>query len=108
MFELGEELFDRIEVGTVGRQEEKVGACLPDGASCLLALVAAEVVEDDDVAPGEGRDENPLDVEGEDRAVDDPRCIDAIGPERCDESERFPTAMRYASWKALSPRRPTS
>ncbi len=63
VFELGEDLFDRVEVGAVGRQEEQMGASGSDGGAGGLALVAAEVVEDDDVARREGRGEDLLDVE---------------------------------------------
>src|SRR5215204_7414173 len=91
---LGEELLDGVEVGAVGRQEEEVGAGGPDGAACGLSLVAAEIVEDDEVALGEGRDENLLDIEGEelavDRAVDDPGRVEAIRPQGGDEGERLP------------------
>jgi len=94
VLELGEELLDRVEVGAVGRQEEEMGADRPDGAAGGLSLVACEVVEDDDVAFGEGRPENLLDVEGEelavDRAVDDPGCVDAIASQGGDEGERLP------------------
>lgn len=47
------DLPDGIEVRAVGRQEEE--ACLLDGAAHGLSLVAAEIVEDYDVALGETR-----------------------------------------------------
>ena len=95
-----------------GRQEEEMGAGGPDGAAGGLSLVAAEVVEDDDVAFGEGRPENLLDVEGEelavDRAVDDPGCVDAIASQGGDEGERLPMALRHAGLEPLSPRPPAA
>ena len=42
--------FDRIEVGTVGRQEEELGAGGADGVANGSPLVAAEIVHHDDVA----------------------------------------------------------
>ena len=82
VFELGEELLDRIEIGTVGWQEEQVGADLADGAPCCFAFVAVEIVENHDIAFDERRSEDLLHVEGEEFAVDgsinDPRCINAI------------------------------
>ena len=52
--ELGEDLLDGIEVGAVGRQEDQMCAGLSQGLSHGLALVAAQVVHDDDVAGREG------------------------------------------------------
>ena len=43
MLELGEELFDRVEIGRVFRQVEEPGAGGTDGASYSLALVRAEI-----------------------------------------------------------------
>jgi hypothetical protein len=34
MFDFGEDLFDRIEVGTIGRQAEQMCACRTDGVKC--------------------------------------------------------------------------
>lgn len=48
--EFGEHHLDRIEVGAVGRQEEQMGAGVADGVARRLALVAAEIVENDDIA----------------------------------------------------------
>ena len=50
MFQFGEDLFDGVEVGGIGRQEQKPGSASPDGAAHCLALVATEIIEDDDVA----------------------------------------------------------
>jgi hypothetical protein len=50
VLELGEERLDRVEVGRVLRQEQEFGASGPDGLPNNYALVAAEIVHDDDVA----------------------------------------------------------
>ena len=42
-----------------------MGACCPDGVAGCFALVAAEIVEDDDISLGQGRGENFLGIEGE-------------------------------------------
>ena len=64
MFELGEDLFDGIEVGAVGRQKDEVGAFVSDDGAGGLAFVAAEVVQNNDIAGREGRGEDFLDVGG--------------------------------------------
>jgi hypothetical protein len=43
MFELGEDLFDGVEIGTVWRQEEELGANAADSLANSFSLVAAEV-----------------------------------------------------------------
>ena len=48
--ELCEDLLDRIEVGTVGRQEEQLGASAADRLADGLVFVAAEIIDDDAVA----------------------------------------------------------
>ena len=58
-FELGENLFDRVEVRAVGRQEEQLGACRAYGVADELAIVAAEIVERDDVARGSASAREP-------------------------------------------------
>src|ERR1700730_15446977 len=89
MFELGEDLFDRVEIGAIGRQEEQPCACGPDRGTNGSALVAAEIIQDDDVAWPKRWDENFLDVETEglavDRTVENPRSLDAIMAESGEE-----------------------
>ena len=77
VFELGEGLFDGIEIGAVGRQKPKLG---PGGFYCgfdLGAFVGAEVVHDHDFAGAQRGDQFLLDVGDElvtvDRAVEDAR-----------------------------------
>ncbi len=94
MLEFGEHLLDRVEIWTVGRQEEDLCAGRADRGSNSLPLVAAEIVEDDDVAGGQCRDQDTFDIEAEalavDGAVDDPRSIDPIMTKRGDEGHGMP------------------
>jgi hypothetical protein len=82
VFELGKELFDWIEIRGVLRQEEELRAGGSDGLANGLALVRAEIVDDDDVARFERGHEDLLDVLEEalaiDGSVDKPRCGDPI------------------------------
>jgi hypothetical protein len=54
VFEFGEDLLDRIEVGTVGRQEQQMRSSGADGIAGGLAFVTAEIVENDYLARCEG------------------------------------------------------
>ena len=60
--ELGEELLDGVEIGTIGRQVKQRGTGALDGGAHWLALVGAEIVHDDDVADCQGGDEELLDI----------------------------------------------
>ena len=106
MLELREDLLDRIEVGAVGGQEEHVCS---DGADRLargLSLVGAEVVEDDDVAHGQGRGQNLFHISGEDvavdRPVDDPWRVDAVMAQGSDEGESLPVPVWHARIEPLT------
>ena len=68
-FELGEDLLDWVEIGTVGRQEEQLGAGGADGSTPGFAFVTAEIVNNDDVAGIECRHEQLLDIGQEALAV---------------------------------------
>jgi len=56
MFEFGEDLFDRVQIGGVGREEEEFRASSPDGSANGGGFVAAEVVQYDDVVWPQGWD----------------------------------------------------
>ena len=110
MFELGEELLDRVQIGRVFRQVEEPGAGGTDGATHGIGLVRAEIVHDDDVAVSQGRDQNLLDVEKEgfavDRPLDEPRRGDAIVAQSGHEGHGLPAAVRHLGFDALTARRP--
>jgi hypothetical protein len=50
VLELGKNLFDRIQVGRVFWQEEELGAHRTDKLTNCFAPVAAEVIQDNDIA----------------------------------------------------------
>lgn len=50
VFELHEDLLDRVEVGAVGRQEQEPCLCPTDRRPDGEPLVAAQIIHDDDVA----------------------------------------------------------
>ena len=76
-FHFCEGLLDRIEVWRVGGQEEELGFGGADRCANGAALMAAEVVHDDDVARRENGRENLLDISAEARAID--RSVDDAG-----------------------------
>jgi hypothetical protein len=109
-FQLGEHLLDRIEIGTVGRQEEKVRADCTDGSAHGMALVATEIVHDDDVAGLERRYEELLDIGFEafavDRSIKDARRLDPVVPQGRKECEGLPMPVWHLSAQALAFRPP--
>src|SRR6516162_896345 len=105
MLQFGKDLLDRIEIRAIGRQEDQMSASGPDGVADCFALVAAEVVDDDDFPLGQGRSENLLDIDGEELAidgpVDDPRRADPIVAQRGEEGHGLPVAMRHRYLETL-------
>ena len=55
MLDLGEDLLDRIEVWLIGRQEREFGSGGEDGIADRPRAMAAEIVEDDDIAGAKRR-----------------------------------------------------
>lgn len=112
IFDLCEGLLDRIEVRTVGRQEEESGADGTDRGPDRFALVAAEVVDHDDVAWTQGLGELGLDVGleglGINGAVDDPRRFDSVVTQRCQERHGSPMTIRRISDQACAERSPAA
>jgi hypothetical protein len=60
VLQLGENLFDRIEIRGILGQEEQPGTDRADSAAHDLALATAEIVHDDDVARLEGESSTRL------------------------------------------------
>jgi hypothetical protein len=98
VLEFGEDLLDRIEIGAVGRQEDHVRSHGADRGARRLALVASEIVENDDVAGVERRGEDLLDVSREalaiDRPIEDAGRIDPVATQGSDEGQRLPVTVR--------------
>ena len=74
-FELGEDLFNRVEIGGIRRQEAQRSPGSLKGPPHSRAFVTAEIVHNDDIARGEGREQALLHIGQEpqagDRAVED-------------------------------------
>lgn len=102
-------VFNRVEVGAVGREIEQRAAGGFYGLSDAICLVGRQVVHDDHVAGREGRHENLLDIGLEShsvhRPVKDHRRGHAGEPERPGERRSFPMTMRNARSATLSARR---
>ena len=101
-FQFREGQFDRIEIGTVGRQKTQVRARLLDGVSNLRLLVGREVIEDHDIAGLKRRPQHLFDIREErgtvDRPVKDGRRVEAIEAEGSDDRMRLPmTAGRVVA-----------
>ena len=111
VFQLGEDLLDRIEVWAVGRQEQQARASGPDYVPDSGLLVAGQVVEDDDVAGRERGAELLFDPLGEavaiDRLIEDEGCVDPVAAQGGDEGHRLPVAIGHFCVKPLTVGRPT-
>lgn len=110
VFDLGEGLFDGIEVGAIGWQEPEPGAGCPDGVADGLRFMTSEIVHDDDVAGLEGSDELLLHIGPEARPVDG--AVEHAGrgepvvAQRGDEGHGAPVAMRREADETLAFRTP--
>lgn len=97
-FELCEGLLDGVEVWTVGRQEEKLGAGGADRDAYGVALMTAEIVHHHDVAWRQGGNQALLDVSHEAIAiygpVDDAGCGYAVMAQSSKEGECSPSTVR--------------
>ena len=109
--ELGEDLLDGIEIGTIGRQEEELGADGAQGGSHGDTFVAAEIVHDHDVAGLEGWQQELVDPGEEadaiDGAVEQTGRGNAVVSEGGEEGHRRPAAVRRLGGERLSPAGPT-
>ena len=111
VLELGEDLFDRVQIGRILGQEEQLGACRSDGAANGLAFMAAEIVHDHQIAWPEGGDQHFLDIGfeafGVDRAIEQPWRLNAIMTKRGEEGQSFPVAIRNLGHEPLPAPRPS-
>src|SRR3979490_2941921 len=87
VLELGEDLFDRVQVRRVFRQEEELGPGCADELAHRFGFVTTEIVHDHDVAGAKRGDEDLLDI--------DPEALHPAAPRSCNAT--LPTASR-ANW----------
>ena len=101
-FQFRERHFDRIEVGTVRRQETELRARGFDRGADLGLFVDGEVVEDDHIARPEGRDQDLFHVgekaRGIERAIEHRRRSQSVGPQRGDHGLRLP----MPAWRVVA------
>jgi hypothetical protein len=77
---------DRVQIGRVGRQQYSVGSGGANGVLSCFAFVASQIVERDNVAWPQCRNENLLDIGEEpraiDRAIEDARRFNPVAAQR--------------------------
>ena len=107
VFELGENLFDRIEVRAVGRQKALRRPGGFDGFTNAGGFMGTEIIHDDDVARRQCRRESLLDISEEcfavDGAIKDTRSRDAIVTQGGHERRRFPVTEGRVSEQPFAP-----
>ena len=96
-FDLGEDLFDRVEVGAVGRQVDKVHPCAFEALADTGNLVSGQIIDNDNAARLHLGDQAFLQPLAEDHAVhrawQQVRGEDAIMRQACDKGGCHPVAM---------------
>jgi len=107
-FELGEELFDGIEVGTVGRQITQFGAGGFNRRTDSSDPVAGQIVHNDDIAGSQDGNDELLDVGAKARpihwAIKYARRRNPIDAERGNKCRRLPMSPGHAGEQTLPPR----
>lgn len=107
-FELGEELFDRVEIWTVGRKVDQ--NCTPsfDGFSHAGNLVNGDIVHEHDVTSFQGWSEYLFDVGAErlavHRAFEHERRRHAVVAQRGDQCPGLPVAVQHLLDQAFAAR----
>ena len=111
-FEFCEHHFDRVEVRTVGREEEEVGPGLANGSAGGLPFVTAEIVENDHVAWSQSWHQRLLDPGREgcaiDRTIQNEGGDDAVMAQPRQEGQGLPMPMRNLGEKRRPTRTPSS
>ena len=109
-FQFGEGEFDRIEVGTVRREESQVRAGLLDRRPDRGLFVHREVVEHDDITRPQGGHQHLFDVGEETRTIEGPiehgRGAQPLEAERGDHGVRLPVTAGRVIAESRAPRAP--
>ena len=100
--ELGKGIFDRIEIGAVGRQIVEFGAAGLNGKPDARDLVGGQIVHNDDIAWAQYGNQHLLDPGQEalsvHRTVQKHRCNKARKRESAHKSDGFPMTVRNAAF----------
>ena len=100
--------FDWVEIGAIGRQKDQQRAGRSDRPPHGGALVAGEIVHDDDVAAPQRRhqelDDPGQEADGIDRLVEDAGRDDPVASQAGHEGQRLPMAMRHLGDQPLAER----
>ena len=112
VFELGKDLFDGVQIGAIGWQEQQ---SRPDAADCSTdgrPLVATQVVHDDDITGRERGHEQLLDIIEEarciDRLIEHAGRVDPVATQGGKERHRAPVAVWHLGMKPLPLWRPAT
>ena len=96
-FEFGEDLFNRVEIGGGGRQEAQRGPHPLDGGAYGGTLMAAQIVQNDDIARGERWQQALFNISQEagpvDWAIKDTGSRQAVVAQRRHEGQGVPVPM---------------
>src|SRR5690606_677313 len=94
--EFGKGHLDGVEIGAVGRQEHEPGANVPQGFCCLRAVMAGEIIQNDNVTPvqrwGELGVYVGLEAHAVHRSTEHPRRIQTVVAQGGDEGLGAPVA----------------
>jgi hypothetical protein len=106
VFDFGEDLLDRIQVRAVGRQKHQMRARVTDHVTHCLSLVAAKIIQHDDVSWFQGFEKFVSDISLEGLAVDWPIehswRVDPVTAQRGQEGHCLPMAMRHMGDEPLA------
>ena len=112
VLEFGEDLLNGVQVGRVFWQEDQLGAGRADEPTNGFALVAAQIVHDNNIAGTQRRDEDLFDIDlkalAVDRTVEKPWGVDAVMAQRSQERCCVPVTVRDLGRKPHAERCPSA
>ena len=111
VLQLGEDLFDRVQIGRIFGKKEQLGARCSDRPANGFSLVAAKIVHHHEVTSSKRGHKHLLDISFEafavDRTLEHKRRLDAIMPKGGHEGQGFPMAVRNFGHEPCAARRPS-
>lgn len=103
----GEDVFDRVEIRTVGRQEQQPGADCLHSLAGNGSFMGGQIVQNDDVSRRQGWNEHLAGIGGKPFAghwaVQHHRCCHAGEAQPADERRGFPVPVGHGHPTARAP-----